>query len=113
MLRWLPLQYLDKRGRMIRGAPEGSIVTVVEKDKYEPKSPEKRFNGKLVVLINGHTFSAASLFAEQIKKYKLGIIAGLEGSQRVGGDFAEPMLINLPNTKLPVNIATAYFGHRN
>jgi C-terminal processing protease CtpA/Prc len=98
---------------LIWGAPEGSLVTIVEEDEYQPKSPNRGYHGHVIVLINGFTCSAASHFAHLIKAHNLGTVVGLESGQRNGENFGETMLINLPHTNLPVKISTAFLGNRN
>lgn len=106
LFRWLPLERLDKRGRAIWNAAEGSLVTIPESKPIIPKEPDKRFSGKTIVLINGHTYSAASLFAHFIQKYNLGRIAGEESGGLAGYSYGEALQIPLPHSPITLNVSS-------
>lgn len=65
--------------------------------------PKKRyhFNGKVCILTDGRTFSAATYIAAYLKKYSRGIFIGQEtgGAAHGCNAFIMPM-VTLPNTKL-------------
>ncbi|NGP89388.1 S41 family peptidase [Fodinibius halophilus] len=108
LVRWLPLQYFDKRGRTIWRAEEGSLVEV-EDTPIQPKAPSKRFKGKLYVLINEGTFSTATTFASAVKRKKLGTLIGRETGGEGGTFYAHPLSFQLPNTKLSLRVSSMKF----
>ncbi len=109
--RWLPLQYLDKRGRMIWEAEVGEVVTIQGEKFYNPKDEEKRFNSNVIVLLNGYSVSATSIFATIFQENKLGIVAGTESGTYEGGCYGEHFMIELPNTRINVLISMMFFKH--
>lgn len=106
MFRWLPLERLDKRGRKIWNAPEGSLVTIPESKPIIPVEEKYRYDGEIIVLINGHTYSAASLFAHIVQKYRLGTIAGVESGGTAGYSFGEAMSVEIPDTPITLNVSS-------
>lgn len=64
-----------------------------------------RFDGKLFVLCSNYTFSTASSFCAIIKDYGIGTLVGTE-TGGLGNSFGDPMIIQLPNSKLLVRIST-------
>ena len=98
-VRWLPLQYLDGQGRAVWGAPEGRIVGMPGKH-VPPHDADKRFDGRVTVLVNEGTFSAATLFAAAVKELEIGVLVGRETGGPAGVMFAEKVPTRLPNSKL-------------
>ena len=81
-------------------------------EKYDPQPIEKRFVGKVYVLINRQTHSQAAVTAAQIQDYELATIVGEET-----GDFpslyASQYNYNLPNTGINVKISKGYIVRVN
>lgn len=77
---------------------------------FEPLQPQ--FKGKVYVLMNGGSFSAASWFAAIAKSNALATTFGQETS---GGYFGQttmaPVFVTLPNTKLKLSIPLVNFRH--
>ncbi len=112
VLRWLPVQKLDKRGRKIWNAPAGSLVDLEDNELVRPKPASKRFNGDLVVLVNGESISCGSLFPYHVKKWKLGRVAGTETGSLDDGAYGEAIILFLPNTKIPYQLSTMILRER-
>jgi len=108
LLRWLPLQYLDKRGRKIWRIEEGNLLTI-EESPIQPKAKSERFIGDIYVLINEGTFSAASIFASAFKREQLGLLIGRETGGEGGVMYAEPLTFLLPNTQLSLRVSSMIF----
>lgn len=87
-------------------------------DKYqlEGKSPkdfsENGFTGRIIVLTNGLTFSAASNLAANLKDKCGAIVIGEES----GGSYKEGntgnLLLRLPNTKFEIMMNPVYYNNR-
>lgn len=112
ILRWLPLQRLDKQGRMVWQADEGSIVTLDE-IPVEPKDKSRRFTDDVYLLVDEGTFSAATIFADVIKGQKLGVLIGRETGGQGGTMFAQPIRFQLPNTQLSLRVSSMIFPLRS
>lgn len=73
-------------------------------EKYQPQPKNKRFNGKVFVLVNRQSHSQSAVTAAQIQDYKFGTIVGEET-----GDyptlFASQFEYSLPNTGIVVKVA--------
>lgn len=70
-----------------------------------PEKSELAFNGKIYVLVDGLTFSAAASLARYLKEYSGAVIIGEEGGGRYEGFVAgSKEIIELPNSKLKVEI---------
>ncbi|WP_299114161.1 S41 family peptidase [uncultured Winogradskyella sp.] len=64
-----------------------------------------RFGGKLVVLINAFTFSAASDFAAQLQFHKRATFVGEEtGGSRIGNVSGYVPTLDLPNSQVKINL---------
>ncbi len=105
-LRWLPVQNLDERGRKIWAAKEGDVISIQQPEPVTPIAAKKRFKGRVIVLVDGLTFSAASYFAETVQHYKLGTLIGKETGSRLGGAFAQAIPVLLRNTSMYIQIPT-------
>lgn len=108
LVRWLPVQYLDARGRDIWSSEEGSLVTVPPTE-VKPKPARSRFDGNTFVLTNAGTFSAAAIFAAAFQREKLGVTVGHESGGENGVFFAQPLTFELPSTGLSLNVASMTF----
>lgn len=83
-----------------------------EFDKYQPQPKEKRFIGKVFVLVNRQSHSQSAVTAAQIQDYNFGTIVGEET-----GDYpslyASQFQYMLPNTGIPVKVAKGYIVRVN
>jgi C-terminal processing protease CtpA/Prc len=106
LFRWLPLQNLDTLGQKIWQAKEGALVSLADVESPPAKPEPLLFRGKIALLINGHTLSAASLLANWIKVHKLAKVFGQESGYSSAGLFFEPLQFNLPNSGLSFMVAS-------
>ncbi len=73
-------------------------------------SDEFRFKGNLVVLVNGHTFSAASVLASQLKYHANAVIIGEEtGGSYLHGNSGQ-LLFRIPYYNFKLFINPLYFN---
>ncbi|MEL0456623.1 S41 family peptidase [Flavobacteriaceae bacterium SZ-1-7] len=83
-----------------------------EFNDYQPQNDQKRFSGKVFILINRQSHSQAAVTAAQIQDYRFGIIVGEET-----GDFpslcASQFQYTLPNTKIPVKVSKGFIVRVN
>ena len=81
----------------------------VNEEKIQPISDEtKRFKGKVWVLMNHHTFSAAASFVWTIKAFKIGTLVGEEaGGMNVA--YGDVVSYALPHSKLHLGISFKRF----
>jgi len=83
-----------------------------EFDEYEPQPIEKRFAGKVFVLVNRQSHSQSAVAAAQIQDYNFGTIVGEET-----GDYpslyASQFSYKLPNTGIPVKVSKGYIVRVN
>lgn len=81
-------------------------------DEYPQQPKEKRFSGKVFVLVNRQSHSQSAVTAAQIQDYNFGIIVGEET-----GDFpslyASQFQYMLPNTGIPVKVSKGYIVRVN
>ncbi|MEH6682051.1 MAG: S41 family peptidase [Sediminicola sp.] len=81
-------------------------------EDYQPQPEEKRFDGKIYVLVNRQSHSQSAVTAAQIQDYNLGIIVGEET-----GDYpslyASQFQYSLPNTGIPVKVSKGYIVRVN
>lgn len=87
------------------------VGTIWKRDAWVSKrtiSSEKVFRGKVYLLIGPGVFSSANLMADGAKHNKLATLVGEPTGERVN-DFGEVCDIELPNSKMIVNITTSYF----
>ena len=81
-------------------------------EEYSPKPENKRFQGKVYVLVNRQSHSQSAVAAAQIQDYDFGTIVGEET-----GDYpslyASIFQYKLPNTGIPVNISKGYIVRVN
>jgi hypothetical protein len=107
-VRWLPLQYLDGRGRAVWGAPEGRIVEMPS-EQISPHDADERFDGRVSVLVNEGTFSTATLFAAAVKELGIGTLVGRETGGPAGMMWAQPVSVRLPNSGLWLRVSAMRF----
>ena len=90
---------------------DGSIYPY-EFDEYNPQPKEKRYSGKVYVLVNRQSHSQSAVTASQIQDYKFATIVGEET-----GDFpslyASQYGYTLPHTGVEVKIAKGYIVRVN
>ncbi|WGK65157.1 S41 family peptidase [Croceiramulus getboli] len=83
---------------------QDGIIYTYEFEAHQPQPKEKRFLGKVYVLVNRQSHSQAAVTAAQIQDYKFGIIVGEET-----GDYpslyASQFQYNLPKTGIAVKVA--------
>ena len=94
------------------------LVTRREKDRrnftwhrlLDPVQPHKRFRfkGNVYVLVDGETFSAASMFASLLRSRDNTIIVGEESGGTACGNGVSPIHLTLPNTRLQMHIPFGY-----
>ncbi len=96
----------DHYWREVLAHKEGEIYEYVF-DEYQPQSKQKRFSGKVYILINRQSHSQSAVTAAQIQDYKFGFIVGEET-----GDYpslyASQFQYPLPNTNIPVKVSKGY-----
>lgn len=97
--------------RSIMKNEDGAVYKFEFDNKY-PVTKEKRFQGKVYVLINRHTHSQASVTAAQLQDYGLATIVGEET-----GDYpslyASQFQYTLPETEITVRISKGYIVRVN
>ena len=90
---------------------DGSIYPY-EFDEYKPQPKEKRYSGKVYVLVNRQSHSQSAVTAAQIQDYKFATIVGEET-----GDFpslyASQYSFVLPQTGIDVKIAKGFIVRVN
>lgn len=75
MLRWLPVQYVDRRGRAIWGAPDGRVVEIPA-EQVSPHDTDERFDDRVSVLVDEGALSATRPFAAAVKGLDIGTLVG-------------------------------------
>ena len=83
-----------------RAAPEGKIFHFSSDTTFPPEHNDKRFKGKVFIIVGNGTFSSAMMMATWIKDNHLATIAG--ETPRIGhpNGFGELYNTRLPNTKI-------------
>jgi C-terminal processing protease CtpA/Prc len=74
--------------------------------------PDKKnfFDGQVYILCSGGTVSAAAKFVNTSKNYSNAIIIGEEtGGCYIGGSAGNSAILTLPNSKIQLIIALAFF----
>jgi len=93
----------DNYFKKILSYKNGEIYDV-HSDKYQPKEVDKRFTGKVYILVNRQSHSMSAVTAAQIQDYKFGTIVGEET-----GDYptlyASQFQYSLPNTGIIVKVS--------
>lgn len=103
ILRFLPLQLLDSRGRKLFRAPLGSRVPFHDED---PPTPPLGVLGPIPmwVLIDGSTASAAASLARHLQFEKRAVVVGRPAGSLRDGLFGEPLRVELPNSGLLLSV---------
>ena len=76
-------------------------------DDYQPQAPEKRFKGKVYVLVNRQSHSQSTVAASQIQDYKFGTIVGEETGE-YPSLYASQFKYPLPNTNIVVSVSKGH-----
>lgn len=107
-IRWFkPIYLINEYSRVFYGAEPNELVTV----NYEMKNPlpeKERFQGKVYLITNHHTFSAGSIFAEMFKYYHMGKIIGEPTGNLYSFNGFALANITLPHSKLSFQISSVY-----
>lgn len=90
----------------IAHTPVGKFMRFSSRDHFIANEKLK-FKGKVYLLVNGNTFSAAGLFTKFFKEHQLGTIVGEECGASPSFSFGNVVLLELPNTGLQVFVPTA------
>ncbi len=85
---------------------DSEIRAYVELDEQFQSPHNKKFNGKVFLLVSGKTWSAGVVFAAIFKVENMGVLVGKETGGRVGFN-SDPINIELTHTKLTAKIPTA------
>ena len=94
-------------------AEKGSVSTIFFHDSIIHKNLNYVYKGKVSVFMNGNTFSAATNFAQAIRRHNRGQLLGTpcNGSER--GSFGNTALVKLENTQIAVAIPTIRYNYDN
>lgn len=84
----------------------GSIYEYYFED-HQPQPKEKRFTGKVYVLVNRQSHSQSAVTAAQIQDYGFGTLVGEETGE-FPTLYASQFQFELPNTGITVNISKGY-----
>ncbi|MDJ1469999.1 S41 family peptidase [Cytophagaceae bacterium DM2B3-1] len=91
--------------RIDRAAP-GTLVEITSKQHFIT-NVEKKYSGKVYILANGATFSAASMLVKLCKDQHVGIIVGEENAACQAVSFGDLIKYDLPNTLTKVYVSTS------
>lgn len=81
-------------------------------EESQPQPAEKRFKGKVYVLVNRQSYSQSAVTAAQIQDLKLGVIVGEETGE-FPSLYAARFGYVLPNTGILVNLSKGYIVRVN
>lgn len=95
--------WIDSTKRVI-----GSLYNCTDTSKTKLCANPLRFKGKSYLLIGGHTFSSASMFASSFQCFNVGKIIGTE-TGGLTACFGDRYTFNLPNTKLDMGVSYKKF----
>lgn len=100
--------YLYKAGNRLKGVKNGAFLESVEEKTRIPHETVNRFKGRTFLLVSHATFSAGVGTAAIFKFNGMGTVVGREtlGRKRMCSD---PVLLELPHSKLSVQIPTAIY----
>jgi hypothetical protein len=90
----------------IARTPVGRFIPFSSKSHFVANEKLK-FKGKVYLLVNGNTFSAAGLFTKYFKEQYLGTVVGEECGASPAFSFGNTLLLSLPNTGVEVYLPTA------
>jgi C-terminal processing protease CtpA/Prc len=83
-----------------------------EFDEYQPQPVQKRYAGKVFVLVNRQSHSQSAVTAAQIQDYHFGTIVGEETAD-YPSLYASQFQFVLPNTGIPVKVSKGYIVRVN
>jgi hypothetical protein len=121
--RYFPMDYEELEDRNPNGVPENKLVLKKEntnlfsditnsKSKYYIPENRPTFKGKVYVIANYSTGSAAAMLTTLIQDNNVGTIIGTSvGNNPTGATTYTPM--KLPNTNASISIATTYLERPN
>lgn len=104
--RWLP-------GKTKGFGPTCESINnqLVNRFRFKPVE-DLHYNGKIVVLMDGGTFSAASLVAAKLRKHRAAPLLGDESGGGASGTYAMLLpTLTLPKTKMRVVLPLYYINH--
>ena len=92
------------------GKDRGDFIDIYFKEVVKPHQKSNKFTGNIYVLTSSYTASAATLFSNVIKYNDIGTLIGQETGEHTIM-FANPIKVELPNSKIELNIASekAYY----
>ena len=109
--RWWPLKYLFADTRRQLTGRLGTLATWPKPELKTPTRAEPFFSGPVCVLTGPLTFSAAAVFADTVKTYRLATIVGVEsGGRPMFGDGQD---YKLPRSGLQASIAAGRIVRAN
>lgn len=107
MFDWMPAKTRKLLGSTCEKIGEKRIYRF----RFEPKN-QHRFRGQVVVLMDGGTFSAASLVAAMLRKKMQTPLLGEESGGAASGSNAMMMpTLTLPRTKMRVTLPLYHLNH--
>jgi len=104
-------QWLYEKPNRLRPTCEKRGNILMNRFRFSPVE-KYRFKGKLIVLMDGGTFSAASLVAAQLRKKGNAVLIGDESGGGANGCNAMVIpTLTMPNTKMRVFLPLYYINH--
>jgi C-terminal processing protease CtpA/Prc len=110
--RWLPLYFFYSQDRMLHLGPKGSLAAWPQQPVRLREKAEPFFDGPVCVLIGPYTFSAAVVFADAVKTFRLATLVGEETGGRPNF-FGETYDFRLPRSGLLASVSTARWVRAN
>jgi len=103
--------WLSNKPKGLRPTCEKRGNILINRFRFSPEE-KYRYKGKLIVMMDGGTFSAASLVAAQLRKKRNAVLIGDESGGGALGCYAMVMpTLTLPNTKMRVFLPLYYINH--
>ncbi len=84
------------------------LAKLIEKANLTPPRQQHPFSGRLWLLVDQHTYSAANMFTVAFHDHKLGKILGYETPQG-NMTFGNPLELTLKHSGIPYRVASAEF----
>jgi C-terminal processing protease CtpA/Prc len=100
--------YAGKAGNNLFYAKNGDYIEAVNHRIRVPHKTQKKFKGKVFLLISEKTFSAGAVFAAVFKANEFGITIGRETAGRISFG-SDPVTVKLSNSRLKGSIPTAIY----
>jgi hypothetical protein len=112
-LKNLPPEVLSKIQQNIAKLSADSVIDYAQLNQKMYKAPKNNFKGKVFILMNGGTFSAANDFVCLVHHFKRGTFYGEESGgnyyQNTGTFDQNRLHLYLPHTKIHVSLPTMRF----